>query len=113
MAAPDREATCLARERPRPPRRAGRRLLNQSRAILRSTTENYIASESLTRGAAIAFYSVTSLIPVLAIVIAIGSVVFGETAARGAIVSELGALVGSAGAQLIQIAIESASRSGS
>jgi membrane protein len=89
------------------------RILNRTRKILESTVENYIASDSLTRGAAIAFYSVTSLIPVLVIVIAIAGLAFGEEAARGAIVRELAALIGSDSAKLIQGAIESAYNSGS
>jgi len=83
-------------------------MLTRTRRILEDTVENYYASDSLTRGAAIAFYSVTSLIPVLVIVIAIAGMVFGEEAARGAIVREVAALVGSDGANLIQAAIESA-----
>src|SRR5690349_10332073 len=83
-----------------------RRLPGRVRTILESTTTEYIASESLTRGAAIAFYSVTSLIPVLVIVVAIAGLAFGEAAARGAIVSQLAALVGPESAMLIQVAIE-------
>src|SRR5580704_240524 len=90
-----------------------RRILTRARKILESTVETYIASDSLTRGAAIAFYSVTSLIPVLVIVIAIAGLVFGEGAARGAIVRELAALIGPDSAKLIQGAIESAYQSGS
>ena len=97
---------------PRPLWRA-RRLFGHIRKILQSTIANYIASESLTRGAAIAFYAVTSLIPVLVMVVAIAGLVFGETAARGAIVRQLAALIGSDGASLIQAAIDSASSSGS
>jgi membrane protein len=89
------------------------RILSRTHKILESTVEIYIASDSLTRGAAIAFYSVTSLIPVLLIVIAIAGLAFGEGAARGAIVRELAALIGSDGANLIQGAIESAYNSGS
>jgi membrane protein len=89
------------------------RTLSRTRKILESTVETYISSDSLTRGAAIAFYSVTSLIPVLVIVIAIAGLVFGEGAARGAIVRELAALIGPDGANLIQGAIESAYNSGS
>jgi membrane protein len=88
-------------------------MLARTRKILESTVENYIDSDSLTRGAAIAFYSVTSLIPVLVIVIAIAGLVFGEGAARGAIVRELAALIGPDSAKLIQGAIESAYQSGS
>lgn len=88
-------------------------MLQRARKILEDTAENYIASDSLTRGAAIAFYSVTSLIPVLVIVIAIAGLAFGEDAARGAIVRELTALIGADSANLIQSAIESAYTSGS
>jgi membrane protein len=97
------------------PRHSGRAqwLFGHIRKILHSTIANYIASESLTRGAAVAFYAVTSLIPVLVMVIAIAGLVFGQTAARGAIVHQLGALIGSDGANLIQVAIDSASSSGS
>jgi membrane protein len=56
-------------------------MFSRIRKILESTVDNYIASDSITRGAAIAFYSVTSLIPVLVIVIAIAGLAFGEEAA--------------------------------
>ena len=49
----------------------------------------FIDDEALTRGAAIAFYTVTSIGPVLFIVVAIAGLAFGEDAARGAISSEL------------------------
>jgi len=88
-------------------------MFSRTRRILETTVENYIVSDSLTRGAAIAFYSVTSLIPVLVIVIAIAGLVLGEDAARGAIVGELAGLIGPDGATLIQGAIESAYNSGS
>ena len=88
-------------------------MLSRTRKLFESTVENYIASDGLTRGAAIAFYSVTSLIPVLVIVIAIAGVIFGESAARGAIASELVTLIGADSAKLIQGAIESAYYSGS
>jgi membrane protein len=83
-------------------------MFSRMRKILESTVDNYIVSDSITRGAAIAFYSVTSLIPVLVIVIAIAGLAFGEEAARGAIVRELSELIGPDGATLIQGAIESA-----
>jgi len=97
---------------PRPPGRA-RWFFGHIRKILRSTIGNYIASESLTRGAAIAFYAVTSLVPVLVMMVAIAGLVFGAAAARDAIVRQLAALIGSDGASLIRAAIESGSRSGS
>jgi membrane protein len=88
-------------------------MLRRIYRILHETADDFMGGESFTRGAAIAFYSVTSLVPVLIIVIAIASIVFGEDAARGALVSELGTLLGRPGAQLIEAAISSAYASGS
>jgi membrane protein len=102
---PDRHATL--------PAGRARSCLKNMRQIARDTIGNYIASESPTRGAAIAFYAVTSLIPVLVMVVAIAGLAFGEAAAREAIVRRLSAFIGSEGASLIQAAIESASSSGS
>jgi membrane protein len=81
--------------------------------ILEATVDNFDASDSFSRGAALAFYSVTSLVPVLIIAIAIAGGVFGEEAARGAIVGELRGLIGVDAAKFLQDAIESASKSGS
>jgi membrane protein len=81
--------------------------------ILEATVDNFDASDSFSRGAALAFYSVTSLVPVLIIAIAIAGAVFGEEAARGAIVRELAGLIGRDSATFVQDAIESASESGS
>ena len=83
-------------------------MLKRTRTILENTVENYIASDSLTRGAAIAFYSVTTLIPVLVLVIAIAGLAFGAEAARGTIVRNLADLIGPDSAALVQQAIETA-----
>jgi hypothetical protein len=51
---------------------------------------------------------ITSIGPVLFIVIAIGGFAFGEDAARGAIASQLSELTGRANADLVQTAVQSA-----
>lgn len=79
--------------------------------ILEDTVDNFDASDSFSRAAALAFYSVTSLVPVLIIAIAIAGGAFGEEAARGAIVGELRGLIGRDGAKFLQDAITSAFRS--
>src|ERR1700738_1234967 len=61
-------------------------------------------------GAALAFYTVFSLAPVLPLSIAIAGFVFGEAAARGEIVDQIGDLVGPQGAQLVQSVLQNASR---
>jgi membrane protein len=79
-------------------------------ALIRETVSAFIADEALTRGAAIAFYTVISIGPILFIVVAIAGLVFGEDASRGAISRELSSLMGQQSADLIQTAIESAAR---
>jgi membrane protein len=69
----------------------------------------FINDGALSRGAAIAFYTVTSIGPVLLIVVAIAGLAFGQDAARGAIVSQLSGLMGQESAELLQNVIRSAS----
>jgi membrane protein len=77
--------------------------------LVRQSVLGFIEDDALSRGAAIAFYTVTSLAPVLLIAIAIAGLAFGEDAARGAIVQQLGGLMGDSGAELVQSMILSAS----
>ncbi|HEX2546769.1 MAG TPA: YihY/virulence factor BrkB family protein, partial [Ramlibacter sp.] len=53
-------------------------------------------------GAAISYYTVFSLAPLLVIVIAIAGAVFGREAVQGQIVAQLSGLVGAQGAELVQ-----------
>jgi membrane protein len=61
------------------------------------------------RGAAIAFYTVTSMAPILVIVVAVAGLAFGEEAASGAIREQFSGLLGIQAADLLQTAIASAS----
>ena len=70
--------------------------------ILKSAVEGYIAHGALSRGAAIAFYVVTSLAPVLLIVVAVAGIVFGQDAVRGGLVQQLSGLFGQQGGELIE-----------
>ena len=60
-------------------------------------------------GAAISYYTVFSLAPLLVIVIAVAGAVFGEEAVRGEIVGQLQGLIGREGAVVVQGLIKSAS----
>ena len=60
--------------------------------------------------AALSYYTLFSIAPLLIIVIAVVGAVFGEDAARGEIYRQINGLVGDAGAKVIQTAIESASQ---
>ncbi len=59
-------------------------------------------------GAAIAFYTVFSIAPLLIIVIAIAGAVWGEDAVRGEIIGQLGGLVGQEGASGVQSLLRNA-----
>ena len=77
--------------------------------LLVDATLSFIEDEALSRGAAIAFYAVTSLAPVLLIVIAIAGLVFGRDAAQDAIRGEFGTLMGQQAADVLQSVIAGAS----
>lgn len=70
--------------------------------------QEWFANRSASKGAALAFYTLFSMAPVLVLVIAIAGAVFGEEAARGAIVEQLTGLVGATGAEAVQILLASA-----
>jgi hypothetical protein len=60
-------------------------------------------------GAALAYYTIFSLAPLLLLVIAVAGLVFGVEAARGQIVGQLAGLIGEEGAVAIQGLLKSAS----
>ncbi len=60
-------------------------------------------------GAAISYYTVFSLAPLLVIVIAIAGAVFGREAVEGQIVGQISGLIGREGADLVQSLVASAS----
>ena len=76
--------------------------------MLKDTVLSFVDDEVLSRGAAIAFYTVTSIAPVLLIVIAISGLVFGRDAAQNAISGQFSGLMGRQTADVLQSAIASA-----
>jgi membrane protein len=84
------------------------RVLSEPWKMLKDTVAFYIADNALSRGAAIAFYTVTSIAPVLLIVVAIAGLAFGRAAAQDAITSQLGSLMGQQTAEVLQTAVASA-----
>ena len=81
--------------------------------LIKETGRHFMEDEALSRGAAIAYYTVFSIAPVLVIAIAMAGLAFGEQAAEGAIVDQLSDLIGTQGAQGLQAMIASASNPGS
>jgi membrane protein len=76
--------------------------------ILRSAVREFVADALLSRGAAIAYYTVFALAPVLVVVIAVAGLVFGSDAAQSAIVAQVENLVGPTSAELVQTMLLSA-----
>src|SRR5687768_3725813 len=70
---------------------------------------SFIDDRALSHGAAIAFYTVTSIAPILLIVVAIAGLAIGQEAAQGAIIDQLGGLMGQQTAEVLQTALASAS----
>jgi membrane protein len=91
----------------RPARRG--RLFGGLVTLVREAAGIFGARRAASRGAAIAFYILTSIAPVLLIVIAIAGIAFGEQAASGAIVAQFESLLGPQGADLLQRMIAGAS----
>ncbi len=81
--------------------------------MTKETFVDYIDDNALSRGAAIAYYTVLSIGPLLVICIAVAGLVFGQEAAQGAIVGQLQGLMGDQAAEIIQTAIKSASNKSS
>ena len=78
--------------------------------LLREAADGWLTHRASTTGAALAFYTIFSLAPVLILTIAIAGFFFGEAAARGEIVDQIGDLVGPQGATLVQSVLQNASR---
>ena len=85
------------------PGRAG--LWQLARKSVMAWSEDYASS----MGAALAYYTLFSLAPLLLLVISIAGVVFGADAARGQVVAQLAGLIGQEGATAVQGLLKSAS----
>ena len=82
--------------------------LSDTWGLLKTTAFSFIEDEALSRGAAIAFYTVTLIAPVLLIVIAIAGLAFGRDAAQNALTAQLSGLMGQQTAEVLQSAVASA-----
>ncbi|NES94589.1 MAG: YihY/virulence factor BrkB family protein [Desertifilum sp. SIO1I2] len=76
--------------------------------LLKATFREWNEDKASRLAAALAYYTVFSIAPVLVIAIAIAGAIFGEDAARGQIVGQIQGLVGREGAEVIETAIANA-----
>jgi membrane protein len=73
--------------------------------LFKEGLEAFVDDHALTRGAAIAFYAVTAIAPVLFIATAIAALVLGQDAASGAVYYQLRRIMSPESADLVQLAI--------
>ena len=78
--------------------------------LIRVAASSWIDDYAQSMGAALAYYTMFSIAPLLLIVISIAGLIFGVEAARGEIVGQLQGLTGQQGAEAVQGLLESVSK---
>jgi membrane protein len=78
------------------------------RIVLVGAAQEWLAQRAASKGAALAFYALFSMAPILILVIAIAGAIFGTEAAKGEIFSQLRDLIGPTGAQAVEMLLASA-----
>lgn len=89
-------------------RLTGRQLLQ----VLRSAVSAWLDDRAASMGAALAYYTLFSMAPLLLIAVSVAGLVFGAEAARGEVFAQLRGLVGEGGAAAVQQLLESVDRPG-
>ncbi len=85
---------------------------SQVPALFAATFQSWNAHKAQRMGAALAYFTVFSLSPLLILAIALGGALLGHDAVQGRIVGSLQGLLGEAGARAIQDMLAAAHRSG-
>ena len=75
--------------------------------VIKTAVSGWIDDYAQSMGAALAYYTMFSMAPLLLIVISIAGLVFGDEAARGEIFSQLEGMLGASGALAVQGLLES------
>ena len=76
--------------------------------VVRDALRRWSKARCASRAAALAFYAVFSLAPILVIVVAVGSIVVDATAVRDSLLRQIGALVGVDGVRVVTAMLDSA-----
>lgn len=87
-------------------------LLTRSWHLIKAAVSSWVDDFAPSMGAALSYYTVFSLAPMLLIVIGVAGLVFGADAARGEIVAQLRGLMGEQGAVAVEELLKSASDPG-
>ena len=84
--------------------------LKGSYVLLREASLAWVEDGAPTLGAALAFYTIFSLAPVLIVTIAVAGLAFGHRAAEGEILQQLQSVMGETGARAVQALLQSVNR---
>ena len=84
--------------------------IKQEWGLVRQTIDAWIDDYAPSMGAALAYYTMFSIAPLLLIVIAVAGWIFGAEAARGEILTQLDGLMGKDGAAMVEGLIRDASQ---
>jgi len=76
--------------------------------VARGAVRGWREDRAASMGAAIAYYTVFSIAPILLLIIAVAGLLFGDKAAQGALVHSLSDVIGSDGAQALESLIKHA-----
>jgi membrane protein len=87
-------------------------LMKRAWYLIKTTISAWSDDYAPSMGAALSYYTLFSLAPMLVIVIAVAGLIFGADAARGEIVTQLGGLMGKEGATAVEGLLKSANHTG-
>jgi len=87
--------------------------LKRLKIVMARSLASWVDHRASSKGAALAFYTLFSMTPILVLVIVVAGYFFGAQAAQGEIVAQVQGLVGQNGAQVIQALLASARDSAS
>ena len=80
--------------------------------LIRQVASDYFDDDPLNLAAALSFYTLLSLAPLVLIVVALAGLLFGQEAVEGRVVAEMRGLVGETGAEVIETVIRESSAPG-
>jgi membrane protein len=78
--------------------------------LVRTTLKEWSEDKAARLGAALAYYTIFSIGPLVLVMVAIAGAVFGQEAAQGQVVSSIRGVVGAAGAEIIQETLKHAAQ---
>jgi membrane protein len=82
--------------------------LGQIVKVLKTAASEWMAHRAASKGAALAYYTLFSIAPILVLVIAIAGFFYGKDAAQGQLLGQLKGLMGAKGAEAIQLVLAGA-----